>query len=156
GNVGDSACAIPAMYAIRRAYPNAHITVLTSPGKRASPGAKELVGHTDWVDHVRCYYSDDVNSIKKRLKFIQSLRAEAFDAWFELSIDDSPPRTILRNMVMAKLAGAKWGYGWQITTIRCGSRAQSEYLVFQNEVNRLLSHLGRIGISGPPVFPIQV
>ena len=43
GNIGDIVCAVPSFMAIRQYYPEAKITLLSSPGKRDVPGAKEFV-----------------------------------------------------------------------------------------------------------------
>lgn len=43
GFIGDTVVALPAMHAIRSAYPRAHLTLLTSPVEGNFPGAKELL-----------------------------------------------------------------------------------------------------------------
>ena len=62
GNVGDIICSIPAFIAIRYAYPNAHITLLTSPGHKGMVGAKELLEHTWFFDRLWVYYSEDIKT----------------------------------------------------------------------------------------------
>jgi hypothetical protein len=52
GNVGDIICAVPAIIAIRRTYPKAHLTLLTSPGERGMPGAKELLSNAGFLDNL--------------------------------------------------------------------------------------------------------
>ena len=75
GNIGDMVCALPAIHAIRRAYPAAHLTLLTSPGKSGAPWAGELLEALDWLDEVSVYHSDDVAGWRKLLRFTRSLRA---------------------------------------------------------------------------------
>ncbi len=41
GFIGDTVVALPAMHAIRAAYPRAHLTLLTSPVDGKYPGANE-------------------------------------------------------------------------------------------------------------------
>ena len=42
GNIGDIICAIPSFIAIRKNYPEAEITLLTSPGVKGIPGASSF------------------------------------------------------------------------------------------------------------------
>src|SRR5271169_3682780 len=60
GNIGDTACAIPAMHAIRRAYPGAPLTLLSSPGKTGSVGARELLAGVSWLDGLVVSPADDI------------------------------------------------------------------------------------------------
>ncbi len=147
GNIGDIICAVPAMYAIRQAYPAAQLTLVTSPGTRGLPGAKELLTGADWLQEVVVYYADEVATSWKRLALVRDLRRRAFDVWIELPNDLSTLRVVLRNMCMARLAGAKWAYGWRINSIRWAAQAQSDYLHFPNEVERLLAVIAGAGIE---------
>src|SRR5260370_21031635 len=62
GNIRDPACAIPAMHAIRRAYPAAHLTLLTSPGKAGSGGARELLHRVSSPAALVLYHTEDFAS----------------------------------------------------------------------------------------------
>src|SRR5271166_1912168 len=46
GFIGDTVVALPAMHAIRTAYPRAHLTLLTSPTDGKFPGANELLSNS--------------------------------------------------------------------------------------------------------------
>lgn len=158
GNIGDVVCALPAIYAIRQAYPTAHLTLLTSPGRRGLPGAAELLQGAEWLDELFVYYLDDIATLRQRLKLVRRLRERAYDVWIELSPQEvANIGTVMRNMVAARLAGAGWGYGWRLTAIRWAAKAQSEFLAFPNEVERLLAVVSGSGIpSRKVVFPLPL
>ena len=50
GNVGDITCVLPAIHAVREAYPEARLTLLTSPGPRGMPSAVDVLEGAEWVD----------------------------------------------------------------------------------------------------------
>src|SRR5271166_4941818 len=81
GNIGDTACAIPAMHAIRRAYPAARLTLVTSPGKAGSIGARELLDGVSWIDEMVVYHAEDIAAVRGRIELIRNLRARRFDVW---------------------------------------------------------------------------
>src|SRR5258707_13671743 len=78
GNIGDTACAIPAMHAIRRAYPAAHLTIVTSPGKAGSVGARELLEGAGWIDEIVVYHAEDIETEPGRNALVASLRDRKF------------------------------------------------------------------------------
>jgi len=147
------------MHAIRTAYPRAHLTLLTSPVDGKFPGANELLADSELFDEVRVYLKSDVTGLRNRLAFLRSLRRQHFDIWIDLPQELAGPFNQLRNLLAARLTGVRWGYGWGfVTTIKLWVRAQSEYLKFTNEVDRLLAIIRRAGI---PVadrvrFPINL
>jgi ADP-heptose:LPS heptosyltransferase len=147
GQIGDIVCAIPAMLAIRRAYPNAELTLLTSPGAKGNPGAKELLSNSAWIDHLWVYHSEDINSPKKILSFIEQLGEKKFDAWFELPQDLTTLSTELRNMFFAKLAGVKWASGYSVTTLPIFFRSQLLHIKSIREADRLLNSIKKLDID---------
>ncbi len=155
GNIGDLACALPAMSAVRATYPKAHLTLLTSPGKEGNLGARELLAGAGWLDEMIVYHSEDIATPRGRICLIQNLRKRRFDLWIEFPNDLATLRSSLRNMLLAKLAGAGYGWGWTLNTLRWWARAQSERLRFANETDRLLQTVRDAGFSAPPQ-PAQV
>jgi len=147
GNVGDTTCALPALNAIRRAYPNARLTLLTTPGSRSSPGAKNVLAGVDWIDEIREYFPAEVKGLKGSVALLALIRSYRFDVFIELSNDLARIRVLLRSMLFARLAGVKWGGGWSVNTVRWAVQSQSEQIEFPNEAERLLTDLARIGIS---------
>lgn len=157
GNIGDIVCALPAIHALRQAYPDSRLTLLTSPGRRGLPGAQELLGSSPWLDELFVYFADDLRSSRARLDFFRKLRRRRFDVWIELPNDLATYRTTLRNMLLARFAGARWAYGWRINTIRWAAQTQSDHLQFPNEVERLLAILADAGIRpGLAAFPLPL
>lgn len=147
GNVGDTTCALPAFYAIREAYPNARLTLLTTPGSRSSPGAKNVLAGVDWIDEIREYFPGEVRGLKGSLAFLSMIRSCRFDVFIELSNDLARIRVLLRNMLLARLAGVRWAGGWSVNTLRWAVKSQSEQIEFRNEAERLLADVARYGIS---------
>lgn len=158
GNIGDIVCAIPAIIAIRNAYPDTHITFLTSPGKKGAPGAKELLEGAWFINKLLVYYSDDINSIGKIRQFIKRLRHESFDLWVELPAELTRLRTAIRNIFFAKLCGVKHACGFVISTIKLWAHEQSEIHQFDNEVERLIKILKRskLPINSKVIYELPI
>ncbi len=156
GNIGDTACAIPAMYAIRRAYPNAHLTLVTSPGKAGAVGARDLLDGVSWLDEIVVYHSEDIATARGRLELMRNLRARKFDVWIELSVVAAPLLTLFRNLIAARSAGARWGFGWRYEP-RFAARSQTLFNNFPDEVDRLLQIVRAAGIAADDSeFPLEL
>jgi ADP-heptose:LPS heptosyltransferase len=160
GNIGDTACAIPAMYAIRRAYPAAHLTLVTSPGKAGSVGARELLEGVSWIDEIVVYHAEDIATARGRLELVRNLRARKFDLWIELPVVAAPLATLFRNLMVARSAGVRWGFGWRYEP-RFAAPAQSLFLDFPDEVERLLEIVRTAGLdaddnSDQSYFPLEL
>jgi ADP-heptose:LPS heptosyltransferase len=158
GAIGDLVCATPALFAIRRAYPDAHLTLLTTPGRyRGSRHAEELFGGANWIDEILTYDLDEIRRMKDRLAFGRKLRARNFDAWFDLTLDRAKLSRMIRDMVIARLLGVRWGCGWRLEHLRFAAKAEAEVKEFPDEVERLAAILRFCGIDGDassfPGFP---
>ena len=148
GFIGDTICALPAINAIRTAYPGAHLTLLTSPAEGKFPGATDLLAGVRLIDDIQIYLKSEVTGFRKRLAFLRSMRVRHFEMWIDLPQDLAGPFNQLRNMLIAKLAGAQWAYGWGfVSTLKLWVQAQSEFLAFPSEVERLLGIVRSAGIS---------
>jgi ADP-heptose:LPS heptosyltransferase len=137
------------MYAIRQAYPDARLTVLTAPGRRGAPGATDVLASIGWIDEIIAYYNEDLGEFKAVFKLLARVRQLRFDVFIELSNDLARGRALLRNMLFARLSGVRWGGGWSLNTLRLGVQAQSEGIDFPNETERLLDDLAGCGIATP-------
>ncbi len=148
GAIGDLVCATPALFAIRRAYPDAHLTLLTTPGSyRGSRHADELLGRADWIDEILTYQLDEIGSIRDRFTFARKLRAQKFDLWFDLTLDRAGFARMLRDMIFARLLGVRWAFGWRLEHLGFAAKAEAEVKVFPDEVERLAEVLRDCGIE---------
>jgi lipopolysaccharide heptosyltransferase II len=156
GNIGDTACAIPAMHAIRRAYPAAHLTLVTSPGKAGSVGARELLEGVSWIDEIVVYHAEDIATARGRLELVRNLRARKFDVWIELPVVAAPLATLFRNLMVARSAGVRWGFGWRYEP-RFAAPAQTLFNDFPDEVCRLLEIVRAAGFAADDAeFPLEL
>lgn len=158
GNIGDTVCAIPAIYSIRHAYPDARLTVVSSPGRRGMAGAADLFDGASWLDDLMVYYSDEVESARGRLQMLRELRSRRFDVWIELPAVNVGIATLMRNIAVAKASGARWAGGWELGTIEFAAHSQAEVFHYPDEVDRLLNLVKRLGIephSGFAALPIR-
>jgi len=158
GFIGDTVVALPAIHLIKATYPQADLTLLTSPVHGKFPGANELLATSGLFNRVHVYLKSDVSGLAKRLSFLNSMRREHFDIWIELPQELDGPLRHLRNMLFARFAAAKWGYGWGfVTTLHLWASAQSKFMTFQNEVDKLYEIVRRAGIatSNEIAFPIR-
>lgn len=161
GSLGDLVCALPALAAIRREYPAARLIVFTTSGRRGLPGARDVFKSISWIDEYIEYYPDEMSRPRKALRLLSRLRQSRFDVYIELPNDMARVSLLLRNMVFARIAGARWGGGWSINTLRVALQTQSEQILFLNEAERLLLLVDRCGIATAniefslPINPVE-
>jgi ADP-heptose:LPS heptosyltransferase len=115
GNIGDILVTLPALNAIRKRFPDAHITLLTSPGKKGAPGAEQILPLGKWFDELFVYFSSDVQSWNGRLQLLRRLREGKFDLFIQLPNQQSRLRDEVRNMTFARLAGCRYAVGFEVS-----------------------------------------
>jgi asparagine synthase (glutamine-hydrolysing) len=147
GSIGDLVCAMPAIAGVRRAYPNARLTLLTSAGRKGMPSAADVLAGSKIIDDLWVYYSDDIDTLAKRRSLLRDVRARRFDVWIDLPNNLTTISRQFRDMTFTWMAGAKWARGWRINTLSWGAQAQTEYLHFSNEVDRTLEVIRDAGIN---------
>ena len=147
GNVGDIICSLPVFQSIRERYPNARITLLTSPGNKESLGAKELLEGASCIDDLMVYYSEDIGSIKDKYRLSTILRRKSFDLWITIPVELWNLRTMVRNLFFIKFCGIKKAIGFKYTTFQKLTKYQIEYLKFSDEVDKNFNILSSYGLS---------
>ena len=91
GDIGDVVWAIPAFWAVKNAFPQAEVSVLTR-----RPNGDLLLDDS----HIGNVFQVDRRSVFKGLQLVKSIRREKFDLLFDLRADD-------RGAYISLLSGAK-------------------------------------------------
>lgn len=146
GNIGDIICAIPAMIAVRESYPQAEITLLSSPGKQAALGAAEILEGAEFLDSMIIYHQDDICNLKRKKTFIQKIKKENFDLFIQLPKSLTKLRTEIRDIIFAKVIGCRYAFGFNVSTIKFFRKTQSKLMRFPHEIDRLLNILKQNGL----------
>lgn len=130
GTIGDWICTWPSLHQIKKMYPDASFTLLTSYGKREEVGFLSMFGLSmfDEVISVEKYTSREIH---------HKIKSSAFDLVIELPQDLDTFYTQLRNMLFFRICGVYSGYGWKVTNIRWFKMVQYKYFTFLNEQERL-------------------
>ncbi len=149
GNIGDIICAIPSFIAIRKNFPGAEITLLTSPGDGNVPGASELLSGARYLDRIIKYSVNDLDSFGGILRLVRGLRKERYDLFINLPADSwASFRVLFRNMVFARLLGARKAIGFRVRVlINLFKRTQIDYASGRQETDTLLDILTEGGVN---------
>lgn len=152
GNIGDITCAIPALIAIRRAYPTARLTLLSSPGRRGAPGAAELLTGAWYLDELVVYHAEDIISLSQRRDLIRRLRLHQPDLFIQLPDDLVNWAMLFRNILFARAIGARAAIGFVVRTLGYFKQVQVDYLQAATETDSLIGLLRKFYI---PVEKIE-
>ena len=159
GNIGDIICAIPSFIAVRKNYPGADITLLTSPGERGIPGAAELLAGAWYLDKIIGYDAGELSSFAGIVRLIRKLRRERFDILVHLPADSwTNFRTLLRNMIFARLLGVRSAFGFRVRTIiNIFKKTQIDCTIGRREADTLLDILREAGVkAGEAEFDLPI
>lgn len=140
GSLGDSVCALPAIYAIRQNFPEAIIHILTNAG------ANNLVSLASLIDGALIDEIIDYRPLSRRDLF-KELKKNQFDAFIQLPQYDAGIFRQIRDMFVAKLLGVSYGLGWEVASTRFLANYQEKLMSFLNERDRLLHLLTKNGLK---------
>lgn len=139
GNIGDILCSLPAIKAVRKKYPKAEITLLTSGGGATS--AASILNNISWIDEIKVYSSSDFDSIGKVYCFAMELKEKRYDCLINLPNVAGGVMAQIRNMLFFKLAGIPAGGNFYIHNLKIAPKLQIGIIDDSNEVVRLLKNL---------------
>jgi len=149
-NIGDIVVAVPALMALRARYPEARLTLLTSPGARGAPGAAELLTGVSYLDALEVYYKDDIDSPTKQLALVGRVRSWAPDLMVFIPSSRVPPSTVYRNLAFARLCRPGAVFNYQVPSSPWFRLSQARSRArFPSEVDRHLASLAPLGVAHP-------
>lgn len=159
GIFGDTVVLLPALAALRTAYPAARIDVVTNHQHWDGSAAREILASSRLVDgHVLI---DDDPVVRRGFAFVLDLRLEALGCDLFVNLSPFGNRGLLgavaREMIFAKMLGARRAVGFRVATWSRGRLFDKvqERLV-QNEPRRgraVLAELGLTPREGEDLFP---
>ncbi|MCF6285479.1 MAG: glycosyltransferase family 9 protein [Candidatus Hydrogenedentes bacterium] len=107
GNLGDIVVALPAFHALRRHFPGAKITLITSPTKRGAPSAQEVLAKDDTFDDMIVYYEDE----SSKSDFLRAMRQRLSAARFDLAVllpgDRATAMSLTKQVALLATAGIR-------------------------------------------------
>lgn len=144
GNVGDIVVAIPAFHALRRLFPDAHLTLLTTPTTRNAPGARELLVNDRTFDEMIVYYADESSKPSFLYNLWKRLAASEFSLAVCMPNDWTGLHNVSKYILLLGLTGVRRFVGFSLYT-------HEEFQVRQVEalVNRLRP-LGPVAVEPLP------
>lgn len=151
GSIGDLICAVPSMIAVRRCFPAARITLLTTPGRKGLPTADEILGNPWYIDNIWAYYPSDFDSVRKVYSHVKELRSEHYDLFIALTWNLEGFFTIIKKMLFARALGVSGGIGFRLRTVKLFAATQSRLLPVRGEVESLLELLRSEGLQADRV-----
>jgi heptosyltransferase-3 len=108
GQLGDTLVALPALWAIRRAFPEAHLTYLRSehPGRGYVP-AEEVLPREGLIDDWLTYVHEGPGGIRGLFRLWKTLRARQFDVLVYLVPRRRPRTSIWRDLLFFRSTGIR-------------------------------------------------
>ncbi len=137
GNLGDIICTLPAFHALRRRYPDAHLSLLTSPTKRGAPGAEHVLKNDRTFDEQKIYYDDESGRPVFLLELLGWLLRGRYDTVVLLNCDRAEFRNASRHLIIAGLSGVRRFVGYHLMEWS------------ERHTHTADRHLGRVGELGP-------
>lgn len=151
GTLGDNVLMLPAVAAIRQAYPDATLTVVTNCDGFGSSPASQVWGQSEYVDHFVALPNHPVQRVGFRLNIHKpGLEQARCDLFINLSPFGNRGwlGAVVREMLFARSLGARQAPGfWLNSYNRKGALNRIQHYFVKNEARRPREVLKRIGIT---------
>lgn len=152
GQIGDTVIALPAFWAVRRQFPQAHLTLLSDAQQSSSLMlARSVLPESGLFDSWLNYPSAGAGaSLPALLRLLPVLRQGRYDLLVYLAPRLRSPRQVRRDLLFFRAAGIRRFAGHQGFE-PLPARAEGAPLpLLQHEADHLLSRLARAGLPVPP------
>ncbi|MGB7924614.1 MAG: glycosyltransferase family 9 protein [Pyrinomonadaceae bacterium] len=152
GHLGDTIITLPAFWAIRAHFPQAHIALLSNAFEGSNRVvAKSVLPATGLFDQWLTYLTgDDRTPTRGFFKLLLRLRRERFDTLVYLAPCQRTPRQVRRDLLFFRAAGIRRFIGHQ-GFAPYPPRVEGQPLpLLEREADHLLGRLERSGIPVPP------
>jgi lipopolysaccharide heptosyltransferase II len=148
GNLGDTVCAMPAMAAVRRRFPNAWIGLLTNKEEGNNPDSQKILKGNDFLNEIITYKPERLREIKYLWDLLKRLHKLQIDLLVYLALSKSTRQRLVRDWLFFRLSGCRKLIGLRIPKpakilVDNGRRLP----VYPQEVDRLMSLLVPLGIN---------
>jgi ADP-heptose:LPS heptosyltransferase len=155
GALGDTIVALPTMRAVREAYPDAELVLMTANDGAGILWTDQVVREFGWFAHVVTYRARELATIRGLAGVLARVRAVRPDLVVYLGSDHNSGIRTLRDRLFFLLAGAHRFVAASSDKVRFFGRLRRERREYPHEVDRLLDALRRAGIPvGPPRFDL--
>lgn len=150
GSLGDSVCALPAIYSVRKNFPDAQIDILTNAGAENLVSLGALIDKTI-VNEIINYFGMPKTHLFKLIK------DRKYDLFIQLPQYGAKWFRQIRDIFIAKALGVNYAFGWQVGSTQFLAKYQAKFIKFENERDRLLNILEKNGLkSYGLVFPLGI
>jgi heptosyltransferase-2 len=151
GSLGDSICALPAIHALREAYPNAVIDILTSSGGFADISLQNILDPRV----VNTFYSYEG---KITWKYAKKLKNNAYDVFILLPQTHSLLSKFVKDLFFARWIKARQIYGFTLCVTRVFASTQAKSNNIPNIRDFLLQIACKAGAKYPEElkFPLKI
>lgn len=150
GSLGDSICALPAIYTIKQNYSLSEIDILTNTGGNHLVGLQSLINPllvNKFIDY----------SAYSTLQLFKKIKGGKYDLVIELTQVNQPITRQIRNMLFFRLAGVKYGMGWERPITQGARKRELRNSIFERESERLLKMLSQNKLKiYPNEYPLNI
>jgi heptosyltransferase-3 len=157
GRIGDSIVAIPAIQALRRAYPNASLALVTVHGA-GGLWADDVFGEFGWFDDIVTYRPDVLRHPRAVLELLSALRRLEADVVVHLGSEQNSWLRVQRDRAFFALAGITRFVGGSSAAVTWYGRLNRTDTEHPYEVDRLLDlvHAAGTAPSAPVAFDLPI
>ncbi|HXJ36094.1 MAG TPA: glycosyltransferase family 9 protein [Candidatus Eisenbacteria bacterium] len=157
GALGDTIVALPAIHALRDAFPAAELALMTANEGDGVVWTDEVLRDFGWFAHVVTYRARELATVRGRGEILRRVRAFGPDLVVHLGSDRDSGLRLLRDRLFFALAGARRFVGGRASKATFFGRLRRERREYPYEVDRLLDVARRAGAAaGAPRFDLPL
>ena len=155
GALGDTIVALPAMRAVREAFPDAELVLMTANDGAGVLWTDEVLREFHWFAHVVTYRARELASVRGLLGVLARVRRLRPEVVVYLGSDHNSGIRVLRDRLFLFLAGATRFIAASSTKVGFFGRLRRARRTYPYEVDRLLDAVRAAGVAtGPARFDL--
>jgi ADP-heptose:LPS heptosyltransferase len=158
GRIGDGIVAVPAIQALRRAYPRASLALVTVHGDDGGLWVDDVLGEFGWFDAIVTYRPAALRSVRGLLTLLSDVRRLHADVVVYLSSEQNSWLRVQRDRAFFALAGIPRFFGGTSECVTWYGRLRRADGERPFEVDRLLALARGAGatVDTPVAFDLPI